>query len=143
MKVGLTEEMKAGLKEEMKNELKEEMREELKEEMCARKLRYACPFLRRIISVTIPSLKGFSDGIATKTFVADARFSREISKRSWNEARVGHASLKTDSPSVSHGTTFKAVVQPDLTNLPEISRKILRVSDQRMLEYGSRIAPSF
>ncbi|GJZ16401.1 putative reverse transcriptase domain-containing protein [Tanacetum coccineum] len=28
-----------------------------------------------------------------------------------------------DSPSVSQGTTFKAVVQPDLTNLPEISRK--------------------
>ncbi|GJX77663.1 hypothetical protein Tco_0324474 [Tanacetum coccineum] len=33
--------------------------------------------------------------------------------RSWNEARVRHASLKTDSPSVSQGTTFKAVVQPE------------------------------
>ncbi|GKD16751.1 hypothetical protein Tco_1205909, partial [Tanacetum coccineum] len=28
-----------------------------------------------------------------------------------------------DSPSVSQGTTSKAVVQPDLTYLPEISRK--------------------
>ncbi|GJW62909.1 hypothetical protein Tco_0112244 [Tanacetum coccineum] len=46
-----------------------------------------------------------------------------VVKESWNEARVRHASLKTDSPSVSQGTTFKAVVQPDLTYLPEISRK--------------------
>ncbi|GJZ22472.1 glutathione S-transferase T3-like protein [Tanacetum coccineum] len=37
----------------------------------------------------------------------------DMSKRSWNEARVRHASLKTDSPSVSQGTTFKAVVQPE------------------------------
>ncbi|GKF63573.1 hypothetical protein Tco_0187021, partial [Tanacetum coccineum] len=47
-----------------------------------------------------------------------------LHKRSWNEARVGHASLKTDSPSVSHGTTFKAVVQPDLTYLSLLIEKI-------------------
>nr|GEZ20529.1 hypothetical protein [Tanacetum cinerariifolium] len=41
----------------------------------------------------------------------------ESGKRSWNEARVGHASLKTDSPSVSQGTTFKAVVQSDLLTI--------------------------
>ncbi|GKD09748.1 serine carboxypeptidase II-3-like protein, partial [Tanacetum coccineum] len=46
-----------------------------------------------------------------------------------------------NSPSVSQGTTFKAVVQPDLTNMPEISWKILHVSDRRMLEYGSRRDP--
>ncbi|GKF18597.1 hypothetical protein Tco_0063515 [Tanacetum coccineum] len=56
---------------------------------------------------------------------------KESSKRSWNEARVGHASLKTDSPSVSQGTTFKDVVQPDLTNLPEISRKQSYDSDRK------------
>lgn len=33
------------------------------------------PFLWRNISVTFPSLKGFSDGVAMQTFVADARFS--------------------------------------------------------------------
>ncbi|GKF71463.1 hypothetical protein Tco_0207577, partial [Tanacetum coccineum] len=44
-----------------------------------------------------------------------------------------HASLKTDSPSVAQGTTFKAVVQPDLTNLPEISRKHSAVSDRKEL----------
>nr|GEU77674.1 RNA-directed DNA polymerase, eukaryota [Tanacetum cinerariifolium] len=45
---------------------------------------------------------------------------KESNKRSWNEARVGHDSL---SPFVSQGTTFKAVVHPDLRNLLEISRK--------------------
>ncbi|GKG24187.1 hypothetical protein Tco_0392223, partial [Tanacetum coccineum] len=38
------------------------------------------------------------------------------------------------SPSVSYGTTFKAVVQPDLTNLPEISRKLRMQSSQAELE---------
>ncbi|GJU30603.1 hypothetical protein Tco_1174192 [Tanacetum coccineum] len=36
-----------------------------------------------------------------------------------------------DSPSVSQGTTSKAVVQPDLTNLPEKSRKQSYVSDRK------------
>nr|GEY73411.1 hypothetical protein [Tanacetum cinerariifolium] len=34
------------------------------------------------------------------------------------------------------GTTSKDVVQPDMANLPEISRKILCVSDGRMLVAG-------
>nr|GEX82477.1 hypothetical protein [Tanacetum cinerariifolium] len=34
---------------------------------------------------------------------------------------------RSDSPSVSHGTTSKVVVQSDLTNLPEKSRKFLRL----------------
>ncbi|GJU05193.1 hypothetical protein Tco_1121623 [Tanacetum coccineum] len=55
-------------------------------------------------------------------------------RRSWNEARVGQASLKTDSPSVSQGTTFKAVVQPDLTYLPEIPWKIEYFWSKRLRE---------
>nr|GEZ06195.1 hypothetical protein CTI12_AA356920 [Tanacetum cinerariifolium] len=40
-----------------------------------------------------------------------------------NEARVEHDFLKTDSLSVSQGTTSKAIVQPDLTNLPKRLQK--------------------
>ncbi|GJS99927.1 (S)-coclaurine N-methyltransferase-like protein [Tanacetum coccineum] len=61
----------------------------------------------------------------------DTHYLFKKNKRSWNEAHVGHVSLKTDSPSISQGTTFKAVVQPDLTNLPEISRKQSNDSDRK------------
>ncbi|GJZ83996.1 RNA-directed DNA polymerase, eukaryota, reverse transcriptase zinc-binding domain protein [Tanacetum coccineum] len=43
-----------------------------------------------------------------------------------------------DSPSVSQGTTYKAVVQPDLTNLPEKSGKDLAFSIERLA--GNRMA---
>nr|GFC42553.1 probable inactive protein kinase isoform X1 [Tanacetum cinerariifolium] len=92
MKVDLKEEMKNELKEEMREELKEDMREELKEEMRAKFKICLLIQLSRVvlpakqkqsknISVTILSLKGFSDGIAMKTFVADARFSSSVRRR--------------------------------------------------------------
>nr|GFA96857.1 hypothetical protein [Tanacetum cinerariifolium] len=55
--------------------------------------------------------------------------SAEIIGRTMLEATLQYSlaklkqSLLQDSPSVSHGTTFKDVVQPDLSNFPEISRK--------------------
>ncbi|GKB29675.1 hypothetical protein Tco_0869076, partial [Tanacetum coccineum] len=51
-----------------------------------------------------------------------------------NEIEVG---CNEDSPSISQGTTFKAVVQPDLTNLPENLRKESNVSDRK--DAGNRI----
>ncbi|GKA76675.1 hypothetical protein Tco_0783136 [Tanacetum coccineum] len=84
-------------------------------------------------------LMGLSMGLGLTTYVSFQKLLNELTTVIYGSdrhfrvpnTRVGHVSLKTDSSFVSQGTTFKAVVQPDLTNLPGISRKQLYDSDRK------------
>ncbi|GJS54631.1 threonine dehydratase biosynthetic, chloroplastic-like protein [Tanacetum coccineum] len=59
--------------------------------------------------------------LAAKTLGCDVVIVMPITTHCW----------ETYSPSVSQGTTSKAVVQPDLTNLPEKSRKQSYIYDRK------------